>query len=125
MSPDEEMRVLTQLAQAQVTTAPALARAYNDVLAMPYEFRAADDHVEWADARRRGYAACGEAAAYLAAAAVREGRSAGIELVTGPIAQCGPGYRHAVAVVDGVVLDPYAARACLAPRVPIARRFLT
>ena len=124
MTPQEEIRILSNLAAQQIPMAPPLERAYRDVVAMPYEFRAADNHVAWSCARRRGYAACGEAAAYLVAAAVREGRSAAIEIVTGPIAACGPSYRHAVAIVDGVVLDPYAARACQAPRVPIARRFV-
>jgi hypothetical protein len=115
---------LADLAASQVNVAPSLAAALADVEAMPYRFRAADVHVAWSEARRRGYAACGEAAAYLAAAASREGRSVAIELVTGSPAECGAGYRHAVAVVDGQVLDPYAARACPAPHIPIARRFI-
>jgi hypothetical protein len=122
--PGDEVAQLADLAASQVSSAPALASALAEVQAMPYRFRAADVHVPWSVARQRGFAACGEAAAYLAAAASREGRSVAIELVTGSPAECGAGYRHAVAIVDGQVLDPYAGRACPAPHIPIARRFI-
>jgi hypothetical protein len=115
---------LAHLAALQVNTAPPLAAAFAEVEGMPYRWRASDVHVTWAEARRRGYAACGEAAAYLAAAASREGRTVAIELVTGSPAECGAGYRHAVAIVDGQTLDPYAGRACPAPKITIARRFV-
>lgn len=120
MSPDAEIRQLVELARAQRASAPRLSTALADVLATPYGWRASDGrHVTWAEASRRGYAACGEAAAYLAAAAARDGHQAAVQLVTGDPARCGPGYRHALAVVDGEPLDPYAERACPAPRVPL------
>ena len=124
MRPGDEVAQLADLAALQVSTAPPLAAALAEVEAMPYRFRAADVHVVWSEARRRGFAACGEAAAYLAAAESREGRAVAIELVTGSPAECGADYRHAVAVVDGQVLDPYAGRACPAPHIPLARRFV-
>lgn len=120
MSPDAEIRQLVELARVQRSSAPPLAAALADVLALTYGWRAGDGrHVTWREAARRGYAACGEAAAYLAAAAARDGRHVALELVTGDPRTCGPGYRHALAVVDGTPLDPYAARACPAPRVPL------
>jgi hypothetical protein len=124
VTPRDEVAELAHLAALQVATAPPLATAYAEVEAMPYQWRPADSHVAWSVARRRGYAACGEAAAYLAAAASREGRTVAIELVTGSPAECGAGYRHAVAVVDGATLDPYAGRACPAPKIMLARRFV-
>ena len=124
MRPGDEVAQLADLAASQVHAVPSLAVALAEVEAMPYRWRAADRHVAWSEARRRGYAACGEAAAYLAAAASREGRSVAIELVTGAPAECGAGYLHAVAIVDGQVLDPYAGRACAAPHIPLARRFI-
>ena len=124
MTPRDEVAQLVDLAAQQVHDVPPLAAAYAEVQAMPYRWRSFDDHVSWRVARRRGFAACGEAAAFLAAAASREGRSVSIELVTGAPAECGAGYRHAVAVVDGKTLDPYAGRACAAPHVVMARRFV-
>lgn len=124
MSPHDEVAVLMELASEQLGAVPSLAAAYREVTRTPYEYRPGDVHVRWEVARRRGYAACGEAAAYLAAAAAREGRSVAIQLVTGPVGVCGPSYRHAVVVVDGEVLDPYSARACAAPHTPLATRYL-
>lgn len=121
MSPDDEIAQLQELARRQLASAPPLSRALEDVARTRYHFRQADGrHVEWSEAARRGYAACGEAAAYLAAAAAAEGRAVELALVTGDPVECGPGYRHAVAVVDGVPLDVYAGRACPAPAVPLA-----
>jgi len=113
--------VLAQLAAEQVHTAPPLEVAWRDVVTTPYRWRAADVHVRWSEARRRGYAACGEAAAYLAAAAWRDGRRVELRIVTGAPAECGVGYRHAVAAVDGQTLDPYAGRACAAPHLLVGR----
>ena len=124
MRPRDEVAELAHLAALQVREAPPLATAYAEVEAMPYRWRASDVHVAWREARRRGYAACGEAAAYLAAAASREGRDVAIELVTGAPAECGAGYRHAVAIVDGQTLDPYAGRACPAAKITLARRYV-
>ncbi len=124
MTPFDDIEALHDLASQQVSEVPSLVDALHLVEAMPYHWRAHDVHVSWREAMARGYAACGEAAAFLAAAGAREGRQVAIELVTGSPAECGPGYRHAVAVVDGVTLDPYAEKACTAPAIPIARRFL-
>lgn len=113
-TPADDVRALFSLAYRQM--GPRLVGfsvddALRRVVSVPYGFRSQDaQHVTWDEAEARGYAACGEAAAYLAAVALQHGHHAAIRVVTDDA--CGDQYRHAVAVVDGVVLDPYRAHAC-------------
>lgn len=113
---DAELEELASLARAQSRSAPPVSQALYEVGLLHelglvrYGYDPREAHVTWAAAVRRGYAACGEAAAYLAAAGLREGRR--VELVMYRSDYCGPHYSHVVAVVDGHELDVYAGYAC-------------
>lgn len=121
MTPAQEIKQLEQIAIAQIPEVTAsLEQAWNNVLNMPYKFFASDGrHVSWKEAKQRGYAACGEAAAYLAAVALKTGQKVKIVIEgTNNFLACGPDYRHAVVVVNGKRLNPYAKQACSAkPKV--------
>lgn len=107
---ETELLDLASLARMQASRAPGVALALADVASVPYGYDPREAHVTWDAAVRRGYAACGEAAAYIAAAGLREGRR--VELLLYRSERCGPHYSHVVAVVDGIELDPYAAYSC-------------
>lgn len=123
MTPAVELRQLASLVVENRAheDARSLEVALRAIGRTPYRFEPSDlVHAPWGAARRRGYAACGEAAALLGAAALNEGRRVALEVVTGSPVACGVGYRHAIAVVEGVPLDPYARHACSSPRVVLA-----
>jgi hypothetical protein len=110
-----ELGALTTLAYAQArlgSTPGSVELALRDVALVPYRFERSADYQPWHNVIARGYAACGDAAAYVAAAALRAGRRVRLALESGPADRCGAGYLHAVAYVDGARLDPYAAHAC-------------
>lgn len=107
---EAELLELASLARLQASRAPGVSRALAEVATVQYGFNPREAHVTWDAVVRRGYAACGEAAAYIAAAGLREGRR--VELLLYRSDHCGPHYSHVVAVVDGHELDPYAVHAC-------------